>query len=608
MGLSMLFTALGLFQYMQVFLASAIYIEIADGFYVSPGSSIMFTGSLFAVLLIYIKEDASETRKVIYALLSANIIMSILLYSFSFSVKNSIVYNQLNVFSKLFETNSWVLLIGTLTFFADSLLIILSYEFISKFISKLFLRISLTMIIVVSFDAICFSLIAFWNSENMKTILFSGLLSKVSVSIFYSAIFYIYLKYFDKDLYKSILPSFTDVFNSLTYRQKFELAKNEAYEADRATKLGEIKYQTLANISPVGIFKTSADGKTIYVNPKWCQISGLSQDEALNDGWLKAVYPQDRENLNSKWSSDVNKKHTSNAEYRFLRPDGSITWVLGQAIPELDINNEIIGYIGTITDITAIKLYEHALNEAKIKAEESDKLKTAFLQNISHEIRTPMNAIIGFSEMLNSEDVTYEKREEFVEIIIKSSKQLLSIISDIITISAIETMQEKVKINEVCVNSVISYLFDVFENQAKNKNISLKTNKTLTDLDSTIYTDNTKFIQIYSNLITNALKYTKEGFVEIGYNLNKNYLEFYVKDTGIGIEPAQYDLIFERFRQGKNSLEINPGTGLGLSISKAFVQLLGGKIWVESEFKKGSTFYFTIPYNKIIETKVVRKE
>jgi len=252
------------------------------------------------------------------------------------------------------------------------------------------------------------------------------------------------------------------------------------------------------------------------------------------------------------------------------------------------------------------KAQNEDLLKAKDKAEESDKLKTSFLQNMSHEIRTPMNAISGFSGFLTNPKLSEEKKTTYVTIIQNSCTQLLSIVTDILTISALETNQEKLAIQKVCVNSVILELVSIFKVQANKKNISLYSKQHLTDLQSEIYTDQVKLVQILNNLLANALKFTHIGKVEFGYNLMDNKLEFYVKDTGIGIDSKYHTKIFERFTQANDSSKrLYGGTGLGLSISKAFVELLGGKIWVQSELEKGSSFYFTIPYkpvNEISET------
>jgi len=242
------------------------------------------------------------------------------------------------------------------------------------------------------------------------------------------------------------------------------------------------------------------------------------------------------------------------------------------------------------------------LQKAKEKAEENDHLKSAFLQNMSHEIRTPMNAITGFSGLLNKQKLTEKKRKDYVSVIQNSCKQLLLIVSDILTISSLETNQEKLENQTICTNNVIDELHAIFEHQAKDNNLSLTTLKPLSDIESVICIDKTKLIQILSNLLTNALKFTNQGFINLGYSLKGKELEFYVKDTGIGMKPEIHKEIFKRFRQAEFTINRQyGGTGLGLSISKGFVELLGGKIWVESELGKGSTFYFTIPYKQAKE-------
>jgi len=251
---------------------------------------------------------------------------------------------------------------------------------------------------------------------------------------------------------------------------------------------------------------------------------------------------------------------------------------------------------GIVRDITDRKQAEKDIISAKEKAEESDQLKTAFLQNISHEIRTPLNSILGFSKLLKKPGISEEKLQQFSGIIIKSSEQLLTIVNDIITISSLETRQEKLTLHEFSVNELISDLLIIFNEHSIKQHITLTATRQLSDKESQIITDKGKLIQILSNLLINALKFTHKGFVEFGYRIEDPDFVFYVKDSGIGIRPEMQQLIFDRFRQGDLTIPKEyGGTGLGLAISKGFVELLGGRIWVESEPGKGAVFYFTIP-------------
>jgi len=240
--------------------------------------------------------------------------------------------------------------------------------------------------------------------------------------------------------------------------------------------------------------------------------------------------------------------------------------------------------------------------EARGKAEESDNLKSAFLANMSHEIRTPMNSILGFSQLLQRPDLDAEKRSQFAKVITTSGEQLMRIIDDVIDISKIESNHLTLKKEYIKLNDVLAEFIESHDQQKKygeKQNIRLVLSLPEKDRVDFIYTDPVRFTQILNNLYNNALKNTDEGSIEIGYQLisftGSKYVRFYITDTGIGIPKEKFGLIFERFGQVSGNRQTS-GTGLGLSISRGLVNLLGGMIWVESTVGKGSTFYFTHPY------------
>lgn len=255
--------------------------------------------------------------------------------------------------------------------------------------------------------------------------------------------------------------------------------------------------------------------------------------------------------------------------------------------------------LAIIRDITTQEIAEKELIAAKEKAEESDRLKSSFLANMSHEIRTPMNGIIGFSELLNSKTLNPEEREYYSSVIVKCGHQLLEIINDVLEISKIETGQIKVNKSEININEIFQLILSFFIKKALEKDTIIKVNASLSNEDALIYTDVSKLKQILNNLISNAIKFTNNGEINIGYTLKNDFIEFYVEDNGIGIEKNEQKKIFERFTQANPQImRRHGGTGLGLSISKSLTEYLGGKLWVDSEINVGSKFSFTIPYKK----------
>jgi PAS domain S-box-containing protein len=294
------------------------------------------------------------------------------------------------------------------------------------------------------------------------------------------------------------------------------------------------------------------------------------------------------------------KLQKQNEEYVALNSE------FGAICEELSEQNEKLEVLNNELQKSSLRIQEinKELMVAKEKAVESDQLKSAFLANFSHEIRTPMNGIIGFSEMLAMDNLPTEKRKHYTEVIINSTNQLLSIVNDILDLSKIETGQITINKGQVRLNKLLIELLSFFKPKADKKSIQLNILKGLDDEKCSIFTDRLRIFQILSNLTGNAIKFTKEGSVTIGYELIDCYLQFFVQDTGIGIPQEQQHRLFGRFQQANSEISRNyGGTGLGLAISKSLIELLEGKIWFHSAPGVGTTFYFTIPYNRV-ETKI----
>ncbi len=354
------------------------------------------------------------------------------------------------------------------------------------------------------------------------------------------------------------------------------------------------------------------DKEIIYINNQFEKIWGRSKAEVIENPYVltKWVHPDDMANFEPWVNLKTLVRGTAYVEqYRIIKPDGEIRWLWSRILPIFNKENQPYRLIGIATDITEQKEFEEVLRIAKEKAQESDMLKSTFLANISHEIRTPMNGIVGFAELISREDIDTATRKNYVSIMKKSSEQLVHIIDDIIDFAKIESSQIRVTQEKIDINRMLDQLFIIFQNQLIQKgieSITLLVDKALKSSEALIISDEHRLNQILSYLIENAIKYTSDGFIKFGYQVQEEKIEFFVMDSGIGIAKDKHELIFERFRQvDEGNTRKFGGTGLGLPIAKGLVNLLGGDIRVESELTKGSKFYFTIPLK--METQVLKE-
>ena len=385
------------------------------------------------------------------------------------------------------------------------------------------------------------------------------------------------------------------------YYQSIARDITERKRVENILKESEERFRKIFEESPFSILMSDKDFSIIRANQSFCNFIGYSEEDlksfTFRDFTHSDYIGNDEISLLELVSGKIPVYHT---EKRYIRNDGSEIWGSTTVSIVRNKQDEVQFLLVMIEDITSRKKAEAELIAAKEKAEESDKLKTAFLHNVSHEIRTPMNAIIGFSALLNDNELSDEDRRQYIDIIFQSGSQLLSIINDIVDIANVESGQAKVNLTEVNLNSTLRSLNDQFSIYGKQNFVSIHLKTTLSDNDSKIVTDNTKLVQILSNLINNAIKFTKNGLINFGYTLKDKYIEFFISDTGIGIPPEYHSRIFDRFFQVDSAVSRQySGTGLGLSICKGYVELLGGDIKVESELGKGALFLFTIPYLKV---------
>ena len=370
----------------------------------------------------------------------------------------------------------------------------------------------------------------------------------------------------------------------------------------------EDKFRQIAeNVDEV--FWLRSNSEMIYVSPSFEKIWGVPVQEMYKDPQLftEKIHPDDQPIvLEIIQSNEFKDKNLFNYEYRIIQPDNQIRWINSKTFPILDDSGKIVKRAGIARDITERYQNMQELVKAMEKAEKSDRLKSAFLANMSHEIRTPMNGILGFAELLKDPDLTGEKQHEYIKIIEKSGLRMLNIINNIVDISKIESGLMEVNIKESNINEQMEFVYTFFKPEIESKGLQLLLKKTLSAKEAIITTDREKVYAILTNLVKNAIKYTNEGSIVFGCDKKGDNLELFVKDTGIGIPKDKQVDIFERFIQADISNKmVRQGAGLGLSITKAYVEMLGGKIWVVSEEGIGSTFYFTLPYNTVQEEKKV---
>jgi len=349
--------------------------------------------------------------------------------------------------------------------------------------------------------------------------------------------------------------------------------------------------------SPITVVITDKKGNIQYVNPKFTEQTGYEFEEVKGKNPRILQSGEQSDKFYKELWSTILTGNVWNGELHNKKKNGDSYWESTVISTILNSKGEITSFLAVKEDITEKKKMVADLIQAKEQAEESDRLKSAFLANMSHEIRTPMNGILGFAELLKEPNLSGVEQQEYIHIIEKSGTRMLNIINDIMSISKVESGQMETNIKETNINKQIDYLYTFFKPEAEQKGLQLFFKKSLSDKEAILLTDKEKIYAILTNLVKNAIKFTPTGSIEFGYERKDKYLEFFVKDTGPGIREEQKNFVFERFRQGSESLSRNyEGAGLGLTISKAFVEMLGGKIWIESSVGKGSEFYFTIPY------------
>ncbi|MBU1368666.1 MAG: response regulator [Bacteroidetes bacterium] len=383
------------------------------------------------------------------------------------------------------------------------------------------------------------------------------------------------------------------------------LLRREEMQLEHDIKLQEEKekYMAIFNHANDGIFLINNANMIIDVNQKALNIFKCERDAFIGKTPIdfSPLYQPDGK-LSDKKAREYISEALSGKPQRFIWQHKKSDDSLFEAEISLGVSEFFTGKLihALLRDVTEQRKSEKSLVDARFRAEEADRLKSAFLANMSHEIRTPLNSIIGFSDIMLDEETTDEEKSQFLNLISSAGKTLLQLIDDIIDISKLEAGQMRISKSSFDLQVVLDELLltaQIEQSKRDKRQIELRQKKGVEAKTFFIETDPHRFRQVFMNLLTNALKFVDKGFIEFGYTKPKGGLiQFYVKDTGVGIERDKAHLIFQRFGQIDSTYKRNlDGTGLGLAICHSLVDLLGGKIWFDSEAGKGTTFYFTLP-------------
>jgi PAS domain S-box-containing protein len=371
----------------------------------------------------------------------------------------------------------------------------------------------------------------------------------------------------------------------------------ERRAAEERLRQSEEMFRTLSATAPVGIFRVDERGNCVYVNEKWVEMTGVTQEEALAGGWSKTLHPEDREETLRVWKETASRGDVFQWSFRYVGPNEQVVWVDSLARPVIGVDKKSQGYVGVVQDVTGRKKTEERLREAAEAAEAASRAKSEFLANMSHEIRTPMNGIMGMTELVLDTELDSEQRE-YLNMAKLSADALLTLINDILDYSKIEAGKLEIDAIEFHLGDSLGDTMKILSLRAHQKGLELAYDLQ-PDIPDALVGDPGRLRQIIVNLVGNAIKFTEKGevvvYVQADSRTNDDIqIHFTIADTGIGIPAEKQTAIFEAFTQADGSMSRTyGGTGLGLTISSRLVGFMHGRIWVESELGKGSRFHFT---------------
>ena len=603
-GLPLIYIFVGSNQYLQAILASTLYLPVFDKVIVSPGSVVMFSSSLFAILLIYLKADVPQTRTMIYGIVLSNITLTILSFitNMQMGLKNAV--NLVEIPPALFTVNARVFLVGTATLILDAFLIIVLYEFLFFKIRKLGLlgRIMGTMLGVLYFDAVAFSLGSFLGESQLSSVLYSQLIGKTYSGIIYGLILYGYLVFIDRQQYlktSAVPQEMKDIFNILTYREKYEYIKTQKELTDIKLQVSENKWETLVENVPDTILTMDKEGCINYLNrPFGGRVPGEGTPFSIFELMSEDYHHEIQQALPLVF--DKGEHYT--CEFSRLLPDHTLAWYLGRMGPIMS-ESQINTAICILTDITPLKLAE--AERERLHDELLQKQKMAAIgetiEGIAHSMKTiftPLNASVDLIHKA-FQDRDWILVEQSIRILKSSSRHLYLMFMNMLDYS--KTRKPHYEIFEV--QKIFNEVSDMLQSSTSQKHIQIEYN--VETGAERLSSDPERISRALMNLGMNSIDAIKEsGMIRMiarkldkGISLNQIYtltsnsfvIEFH--DDGEGLPDEYRANLFIPFVSTKGAR----GTGLGLCTVKQFMQEQGGDIFLDSSPGRGTVFYLVFP-------------